>query len=250
MIKSSLKLLLSKFGYTVSRIPSERTESATHEWGRDPFLDMARLVSDVTHPLVLDVGAHHGHVSRRFRMVIPNSTVLSFEPYPESFNVLQQNVAEDKNIGAFPLGLAERSGNRSFCANEFSATNSLFETDPNGHEVWGPSLLETKDRIDVYFETLEDFASRELQGEIDILKLDCQGAEPLVMRGAARLFREGRVGMVYTEMITLPTYMGQLPFHENIRTFESYGLTLFNLYNLSSTPSGSLRQVDAVFVRS
>jgi len=55
--------------------------------------------------------------------------------------------------------------------------------------------------------------------------------------------------LIYTEIIMLPTYENQLDFDEFIKLMKSFGFRLFNLYNLSLTKEGELRQVDALFLQ-
>jgi len=75
-----------------------------------------------------------------------------------------------------------------------------------------------------------------------------QGAEPLVLKGAEGLLRAGRVRMVYTEILVLPTYDGQARLDEFLSMMRGYGFELFNFFNLSVTAAGQLRQVDAIFI--
>jgi hypothetical protein len=81
-----------------------------------------------------------------------------------------------------------------------------------------------------------------------LLKLDVQGAEPLVLKGGEGLLRSGRVRLVYTEIMTLPTYAGQAELHEFLSMMRGYGFELFNIFNLSTTAAGQLRCVDAIFL--
>jgi hypothetical protein len=59
----------------------------------------------------------------------------------------------------------------------------------------------------------------------------------------------GMINMIYTEIIMLPTYEGQIPFDETISLIRSFGFELFNFYNYSYTKKGQLRQVDAIFIK-
>lgn len=250
MIKLGLKRLASWLGYDITKSKIDPVQPPSKEWGNDPFLDMARLVSTAANSVIFDVGAHYGHVSREFHRVFPNSSVYAFEPYPDSFAELEKNTASDGGVKAFPFGFAEVRGRRNFCSNQASGANSLLETDSRGHKTWGACVLETNEHIEVDFETLDGFVSSYGLKNIDILKLDCQGAEPLIIAGAEKSLRDGIVKLIYMEIITLPTYIGQVTFHEALKMLENCGFSLFNLYNLSVTESGFLRQVDAIFVRS
>ena len=79
------------------------------------------------------------------------------------------------------------------------------------------------------------------------MKLDVQGAEHLVLEGATDALRENRISVIFTEIITMPTYVGQISLHEMLRKFDDHNFQLYNIYNLS-TVDGRLRQVDAIFV--
>lgn len=84
---------------------------------------------------------------------------------------------------------------------------------------------------------------------IDILKLDVQGAEPLVIEGAAKACRRGAIRLVYSEIITQPTYQGQKRFDEALAVFYNNGFDLYNIYNFSLTLDGRLREVDVIFTK-
>jgi len=72
----------------------------------------------------------------------------------------------------------------------------------------------------------------------------------MVLNGAKNSLKKGIVNMIYTEIIMVPTYEGQIPFEETIKLIKSYGFELFNLYNFSLSKEGQLRQVDAIFIKS
>jgi hypothetical protein len=61
------------------------------------------------------------------------------------------------------------------------------------------------------------------------------------------MLRSGRVRVVYTEIMTLPSYAGQQELPEFLRMMQDYGFELFNFFNLNTTDRGQLRQVDAIF---
>ena len=82
---------------------------------------------------------------------------------------------------------------------------------------------------------------------IHILKLDVQGAELRVLKGAERLLREHRIDIVYCEVILAPTYVGQAPLFEYLRFFHELGYVLFSVHDLQRR-RGQLLQMDALFV--
>jgi hypothetical protein len=229
-MKKGIQQLLASFGYRISRLPApaygEDSITAIREdsitaMREDPFTAMQHLLIGIKQPIIFDVGAHHGHISRHFRSLFPTSTVYSFEPFQDSFEQLKANTASDPGIKAFNFGLGDKNGTQSFNSNSSSATNSLLATDELGSLTWG----------------------------IDILKLDVQGAEPLVMEGALSACRTGAIGLVYSEIIIQPTYKGQKRFDESLAAFYRNGFDLYNIYNMCYTAEGRLCQVDATFTK-
>jgi FkbM family methyltransferase len=239
-MKKSFQRLLSTFGYKMSRLPASN---------QDPFAAMQRLLKGVSNPIIFDVGAHHGHISSHFRDLFPSSTVYSFEPFYDSFEKLQLNTASDPSIKVFNFGLAETNSLRVFHSNSSSATNSLYPTDEFGPQTWGPGFLETHEIIRAEFKTIDSVLETMSIPRIDILKLDVQGAEPLVLAGALSACKSGIIGLIYSEIILQPAYSGQLRFDESLASFYSNGFDLFNIYNMSFTREGRLCQVDATFTR-
>ncbi len=70
-----------------------------------------------------------------------------------------------------------------------------------------------------------------------------------MIEGAKRAMAEGRIDMIYSEIITQPTYSGQKRFDEALAIYYDAGFELFNIYNLNFDSQGGLRQVDVIFVR-
>jgi FkbM family methyltransferase len=236
MLKSSIKRALGLLGYRIVRIKEQ-----------DQFSAMQRLTSASPNPIIFDVGAHHGYLSLHFRSAFPGATVYAFEPFPESFERLKQNTSGDPRIKAFNFGFCDGEGTKLLSANANSATNSIFETDERGHEVWGTGMLETIRRVPSAFSTIDLFMAKMGIPSVDILKLDVQGAEYLVLKGAAQSLAASRIKMIYTEIIIQPAYRDQKRFHEVLQIIHEYGFELRDFYDPSYTADGKLRQVDAIF---
>lgn len=233
--------LLGKYGYRLNKVDIGYTG--------DPFRDMQYLFGAKEDPVIFDVGAHYGVVSQEFRKMFPGSVIYAFEPFPESFARLVENTKQDAEIHALNFGLADHAGSRLFCSNTSPATNSLLQSDTRGVSTWGSSLLETNNTIEASFDTIDSFLSRYQIPGIDILKLDVQGAESLVMQGAAEACSRGLISLVYSEIITQPTYSGQQRLDEALSVFYECGFDLYNIYNFSRTSCGRMRQIDAIFTR-
>lgn len=232
-----VKAIFESLGYDVRRLSPPFS---------DPFRAQRRLLP-AQSPVIFDVGAHQGETARVYRKHFPTARIYCFEPFPESFAILEASLARLPGARAFRLALSDREGTAVFHSNHLSATNSLLATAAAADAAW-PGLLVTKEQIEVPTTTLDAFCREHAIDRIDILKLDVQGAEPLVLKGGEQWLRAGRVHMIYTEILTMPTYAEQVEFDEFIRLMKAHGFVLFNLFNLSSTATGQLRQVDAIFL--
>lgn len=126
-------------------------------------------------------------------------------------------------------------------------TNSLLATDCRAAKYWGPDLLDTDGQLDVETATIDAFCDEASIGHIDILKLDVQGAEYAVLKGAERMLDRHSIGVVYLEIIVAPTYSGQKSLQDYLALFASRGYELFDCYNPVRW-RGRLLQTDNIFV--
>jgi len=197
--------------------------------------------------MVFDVGAHIGLAARRYRELFPQAMIHCFEPFPESFAQLEQNVAGLGPIELHPVALAASEGDAQFSVNRNSATNSLLASDQRAEVYWRGDTPTTESSLSVTTRTLDGFASERSIGRIDILKMDVQGGEYDVLVGADELLKRQAIRLIYMELITAPTYVGQHRIREYLERFDSVGYELFDLYNFGRS-NGRLLQTDVIFV--
>jgi len=127
----------------------------------------------------VDVGAHIGYYTLLLsRLVGGEGRVFSFEALPQNFAVLSENIALNRLAQTKPVNRAvvDRSGPLQMSIPEQGSM-------PEGASVLsyrGKSLVE----VDAV--SLDDFCAN-LPGQVDFLKLDVEGAEEMVLRGARAL---------------------------------------------------------------
>lgn len=235
-MKKFINRIYNRKGFELRRMPP------------NAFVEQQRLLGAVQPEVIFDVGGHFGETVREYKALFPDATIYSFEPFGESFAALERTAAEFQNVRAVNLALSDRAGEAEFSANVNSATNSLLPVADDAYRAWN-RLVEAKERTRVRTETLDKFCETHRVEAIDLLKLDVQGGEPLVLRGAENMLRRGAVRIVYTEIITAACYAGQVELHDFLDMMYGYGFALHNFYNLFSTDAGQLKQVDAIFVR-
>lgn len=243
-----LKRIFALFGVELSRI---RKDNEKHTMFDNAFSMQQYLTKDLGESLtIFDIGAYDGGTALHYKKLFPGSTIYSFEPFLDSFSKLEKNTSQFKDIIATNKGVSNKDGKANFNSNIYPLTNSLLDSHESGNAIWGEGLLTTQKSIEVDITTIDSFVEANRISKIDVLKMDVQGAEYMVMQGAKKSIEKGLINLIYTEIITLPTYKGQLHLDEMIKLMRSYGFKLYNLYNLSLTDKGELRQVDGIFIKS
>jgi FkbM family methyltransferase len=124
---------------------------------------------------VVDVGAHLGYYTRLFsRLVGPSGTVLAFESHPENFAVLTKNLSgrKHRNVKLFEVALADQEGSLPLYVSPGSSNHSLLEGFTKAEEV-----------IKVKSKSLDTVLSELGIARVDFVKIDVEGAEPLVLAG-------------------------------------------------------------------
>jgi FkbM family methyltransferase len=122
--------------------------------------------------VVVDVGGHIGTFTVLAARKATAGKVFVFEPTPDNFALLQQNLELNgiSNVTAFNLAMLGHAGTRRLALNADQVSHSLIFGDPN------------LKRIDVRGISLADFVKEQNIGRIDFMKLDCEGAEFEILR--------------------------------------------------------------------
>lgn len=172
---------------------------------------------------VLDLGAQSGFFSLLLaRLVGPSGSVVAFEPLPANFRVLAENIQLNRlnNVTARPEAVTDYSGTL-----EFSVPDS------SSNLIAGPlSPGEDRPTILVPAISLDAFA-REIDRPIHFIKMDVEGAEGLVLRGASSLLNSCRPTM----LIEVHNMDGKSRNHEVIPELEKLGYSIEWLGQLSWT---------------
>jgi len=236
IIKIIINRALNLSGYELRKIQK-----------RDAFLEQKELVNNLGAPVIFDVGACIGEVVSKYRKLFPRASIYPFEPFPDSFRIIQEKFKDCDLVKPRQIAFSERAGRASFFVNPDKSCNSLFSPESNKTKyVFGIEGAITT--IDVNLMTIDQFCKNESIPEINILKLDVEGAELMVLRGAIEMLSRHLIGIIYTEIMFVPHYKGGALFHDLCEFLADFGYTLFNFYEIKSAANGQLRWGNAIFV--
>lgn len=236
-MKTLIKAVFKKLGYKISKIEASDIALSKHI--------VKNLFSPENYITIFDVGAHIGQSATYYKSTYKNSKIYSFEPFPNSFEHLK--TLNLTNFKPFNLGFSDKKGLESFCCNKGSPTNSLLSLSKNAKETWGGiEGLSEVEKFDCEFTTLDDFCDENKVEFIDFLKIDVQGAEFKVLKGAHRALNGKRIGVIQLEVILGDTYTGQKTPGYYMGLLENYDYKLVSVADLSFV-SGELVQFDLFF---
>lgn len=196
---------------------------------------------------VLDVGANAGQFGRELRRLGFRGRLVSFEPLSVAFAQLERAARGDPQWQVHRHALGEAEGSQQIHVAANSESSSLLPMLPR-HEAAAPQATYVgTERIEV--RPLDAVFDSVCAGARRIyLKIDTQGYEQQVLRGAARSLEA--IDTVQLEMSLVPLYEGQALFPELQADMNGRGYTLVALENaFGDGRTGQLLQVDAIFHR-
>jgi len=140
-------------------------------------------------PVIFDVGCAGGGTSVWFSLWAER--VFAFEPSPTNRELIrvQHKIRSIQNVEVIPVALSDHCGEATLHHKRSRGHHALSEV--------GASA--TVERIPVTVTTLDTFAEERSIERAGLLKIDVEGFEPEVIRGADRLLRERRIDLVLFE---------------------------------------------------
>ena len=165
-------------------------------YGLDPWNDVKRLSIALGKPIkiVLDVGANVGSTSGTLLKQFDGCRVFAFEPHPPTFQKLLGNVSNHRFVPV-QLALSDARGSQTFYEYEGeSVLNSLI---PNAR--FAQRFDRRAKELTVEKITVDDFC---LQNHIEhngILKIDTEGNDYAVLKGASRMLSSRSIDFIYFE---------------------------------------------------
>jgi FkbM family methyltransferase len=163
-----------------------------------------RAVRRLVHAgaVAIDIGANVGIYSVLLsRLCGPDGRVWAFEPVPDTYWRLVETLALNHCENVVPLRTA-------ICERSAAVRMNLFEQRfAEWNTLGNPSMplgdgkrLSPEECIEVQSKTLDLFCAEKRIERINFLKVDVEGFEWAVFRGADRLLRDGRIDYICFEI--------------------------------------------------
>ncbi|MHB1522060.1 MAG: FkbM family methyltransferase [Ferrimicrobium sp.] len=132
---------------------------------------LSRLLPNM--PFIVDIGANIGQWTSSVKLLVPNARVLAIEPDPSTYRRLKNNLSPLTDVECANYAVGIQSGSATLYRQPLSTMSTLH---PSGNDI-------TNNRIEVQVIPLDELLER--SPHIDLLKIDVEGAELDVIRGAS-----------------------------------------------------------------
>lgn len=143
--------------------------------------------------IIFDVGANIGNYTRNLNTVM-SGVIYAFEPSPQTFALLKDNLAGNANIQLNNVGLSDKV-----------CTMPLFSDTPTSGitSVYNRRLkhfnLNVTNQGEAHFTTLDKYCNEHNIDHIDFLKMDVEGHELAVLNGASEMLEKNAIDYIQFE---------------------------------------------------
>ncbi|MCF8261869.1 MAG: FkbM family methyltransferase [Melioribacteraceae bacterium] len=194
--------------------------------GTDYRKTLRRMFPPEEIEVVFDVGANMGQFCIHCNEIFKNSQIYSFEPVNRTYEILTERTKRIKNISCFNFAFGEKEGSAEIFLQELTWMNSL---NKNLNVPTGKDQKTQKVQIN----TIDSFAKSKNINSIDFLKIDTEGFDLDVLKGAVGLLEERKIKFIFVE-VSFNERNNQNSSFDSINSFlRKYNFEIHGFYNQS-----------------
>lgn len=154
---------------------------------------LREVLVGIPRPVVFDVGANVGKWSQAALSINPACEIHAFEPFPDSYQALQQRFASNSNVHAVMQGLG---------AVPSEVAIQVFDDALSHNSLHGRVDRPAHRTASVQLTTLDTYCADHQIERIDFLKIDTEGHEIAVLQGASEMLSRGAINAIQIEYMS------------------------------------------------
>ena len=197
---------------------------------------------------LIDVGANRGRFYDDLTSIYPKSKIrgLLIEPIPECVNVLEQKFSDNSLVSICNNAVSDTIETKEFYIYNFDETSSLLKIKDNLKELedinTGPReiLKLTTDSLD---NIIKKYGL--VNEKFDILKIDVQGYEHKVLRGAQNTLK--KIRYIWIEVSFKALYDGTCLFNDIHNILTGSNFILLEISDGHRSPANELLQANCLY---
>jgi FkbM family methyltransferase len=157
---------------------------------------LRRHVDKEVTPIVFDVGANTGgYASHVISFFGRDVKLFCFEPSKKAFRLLAENMANYENVQLYNIGFGQKSKVATLYADaEGSGLGSVYNR--RLHHLG----IDMVHREEINLSRLDKFCGDQGIAHVHLIKLDVEGSELDVLKGAKELIDSDRIGLIQFEI--------------------------------------------------
>jgi len=156
---------------------------------------LKKIIGDNASPVLFDVGANVGKYSSMLRDAFPKAEIYAFEPNINAFRIFQDNLKGKVDCLNLGMGAEEKAGQL------FTYSSQPASSHASSFKEMLTVFHKSDDlaAIDFKMTTVDAFCKERRIDSIDLLKIDTEGCELQVLKGAHEMLSGGRVKVIQFE---------------------------------------------------
>jgi len=212
----------------------------------DPYMVIEKILKNTRVNGILDAGASNGRISRVLLKSFPKARAYAFEPNPMYKELLEIYAREDARFHPQYLALSDHEGSADLFITESPGNTSLLSPGERLKEI-DPQGAGVKERRSVELVTIDEWARRNNDLTIEVMKFDIQGAELQALQGGAEVLRKSTCA-VYIEVWFNTPYQGGALYSEIDLFFRQLDFILYDLFKPKYSKNGLIMWANALYV--
>lgn len=237
IIKNTINTLLSIFNLKLNKITLSN----------DFYYYIVRTLIHFDINILLDVGANTGQFAEKIIIYGYKKKIISFEPISKAHKELNLKSKKYKNWEIYKrVGVGDKKGVKILNISKNSVSSSILEINKK-HLVDEPNAM-TVSRKKINLVTLNDVLKKNFNEKHKIfLKIDTQGFEKKIIKGASKVLNKIKCIMLETSII--PMYEGEDNYIKIIEFMKKKGFYVWAIERgFSNKKTGEVNQLDIIFV--
>ena len=204
-MRKIIQRFINFFGFKVVKIKEKKYRE---------FDQIIKKVLKKNNNIIFDIGANKGQSIYRYRKLFNNSKFYSFEPSSTAFEILKSKYGNLNNVKLFNVALGSKKNKKLFYDYKNNELSSFIKINKK--------FKETKKDIFVKIDTIDSIFKKNNLKRINLLKMDTQGYEEPILRGARKIITEQKIDLIELEII-LGDYYEKSSSFKKIEDALSYG---------------------------